>query len=153
MPPLSLALCALLSYLIGAVPFGYLIARARGVDILHAGSGNIGATNVGRLLGRRFGALVFLLDFAKGALPVAAASWLSMQNPDVAAYLGPDGLPVLAPGVPGEDSAGRRHFGRLRVPRGNAVLRAGDREPHRRGADHFRGTQRGHVESIRRCPD
>jgi len=61
------------AYLIGAVPFGYLIARARGVDILRQGSGNIGATNVGRVLGRRFGILAFLLDFAKGVVPTALA--------------------------------------------------------------------------------
>jgi acyl phosphate:glycerol-3-phosphate acyltransferase len=64
------------AYLIGAIPFGWLIARARGVDLFHAGSGNIGATNAGRVLGRRFGILVFLLDFAKGALPVAVAGLL-----------------------------------------------------------------------------
>jgi len=57
------------SYLIGAIPFGYLIGRWRGVDIFQHGSGNIGATNVGRVLGRRFGILVFVLDFAKGAVP------------------------------------------------------------------------------------
>jgi acyl-phosphate glycerol 3-phosphate acyltransferase len=67
------ALTVLGSYLIGAIPFGYLIARWRGVDILKVGSGNIGATNVGRVLGRRFGILVFVLDFAKGAVPVSAA--------------------------------------------------------------------------------
>src|SRR5207253_6457329 len=66
----------LAAYLIGAIPFGYVIARSRGVDILHQGSGNIGATNVGRLLGWRLGILVFVLDFAKGALPVAAAAGL-----------------------------------------------------------------------------
>ncbi|HJZ89715.1 MAG TPA: glycerol-3-phosphate 1-O-acyltransferase PlsY [Gemmataceae bacterium] len=71
------ALLALVaSYLVGAIPFGYLIARARGVDIFHAGSGNIGATNVGRVLGRKFGLLVFALDFAKGAGPVALTSLL-----------------------------------------------------------------------------
>jgi acyl-phosphate glycerol 3-phosphate acyltransferase len=69
----------LAAYLVGAIPFGYLIARARGVDILHQGSGNIGATNVGRVLGRPFGFLVFLLDFAKGALPVAAAAWMAAE--------------------------------------------------------------------------
>src|SRR2546423_11989193 len=68
------------SYLLGAVPFGWLIARSRGVDILHAGSGNIGATNVGRVLGRGYGALVFLLDFAKGALPVLAAAALAPRD-------------------------------------------------------------------------
>src|SRR5712692_1561629 len=72
-----LGLVALSSYLLGAIPFGYLIARWRGVDILHQGSGNIGATNVGRVLGRRFGILVFFLDFAKGALPPGLATCLS----------------------------------------------------------------------------
>jgi acyl-phosphate glycerol 3-phosphate acyltransferase len=65
-------LTALLAYLIGAIPFGYLIGRWRGVDIIQHGSGNIGATNVGRILGWRFGLLVFALDFAKGAGPTAA---------------------------------------------------------------------------------
>jgi acyl-phosphate glycerol 3-phosphate acyltransferase len=72
---LSLAGVALAAYLIGAVPFGYLVARARGVNIFTVGSRNIGATNVGRALGRSWGVLVFLLDFAKGAVPVTAA-WL-----------------------------------------------------------------------------
>src|SRR4051812_44987549 len=79
-PPLLLAVVAAASYLLGAVPFGYLVARWRGVDILHAGSGNIGATNVGRVLGRGYGVLVFLLDFAKGALPVLAAAALAPRH-------------------------------------------------------------------------
>jgi acyl-phosphate glycerol 3-phosphate acyltransferase len=93
-----LVLTFLAAYLVGAVPFGVLVARWRGVDLLRQGSGNIGATNVGRLLGRRFGALVFLLDFAKGALPVLVATrWLPAADvtPDVlgvtagvAAFLG-----------------------------------------------------------------
>ena len=66
--PLSLFL---LAYLIGAIPFGYLVGRARGVNLFHVGSGNIGATNAGRILGRPLGGLVFVLDFLKGALPVA----------------------------------------------------------------------------------
>jgi glycerol-3-phosphate acyltransferase PlsY len=72
-------LLVLVSYLVGAVPFGYLVARWRGVDILHQGSGNIGATNVGRVLGKRLGVVVFVLDFAKGAGPAAAGTWLSQQ--------------------------------------------------------------------------
>src|SRR5438445_4439698 len=71
------ALVMLASYLIGAIPFGYLIARWRGVNIFEQGSGNIGATNVGRILGKRFGVLVFGLDFLKGAGPVLAAPWLA----------------------------------------------------------------------------
>ena len=62
-----------LAALAGSIPFGLLIARARGVDIRKTGSGNIGATNVTRALGFRAGALVLLLDAAKGAVPVALA--------------------------------------------------------------------------------
>ncbi len=59
-----------LAYLIGSIPFGFLIARwVAGIDIRTHGSGNIGATNVGRVLGLRFFVVVFLLDFAKGYLP------------------------------------------------------------------------------------
>jgi acyl phosphate:glycerol-3-phosphate acyltransferase len=72
MSPLTAAILLLVvAYLLGAIPFGYLIGRARGVDLFKAGSGNIGATNAGRVLGRKIGTLVFLLDFLKGALPVA----------------------------------------------------------------------------------
>jgi glycerol-3-phosphate acyltransferase PlsY len=68
------------SYLIGSIPFGYLVARMRGVDIFREGSGNIGATNVGRVLGRRFGILVFLLDFGKGAVPTLIAGLMAGQD-------------------------------------------------------------------------
>jgi acyl-phosphate glycerol 3-phosphate acyltransferase len=72
MSPLTAAVLLLTAaYLLGAIPFGYLIGRARGIDLFKVGSGNIGATNAARVLGPRFGALVFLLDFLKGALPVA----------------------------------------------------------------------------------
>ena len=54
----------------GAVPFGVLLARLKGVNLRDVGSGNTGATNVGRALGREWGGLCFLLDAAKGALPV-----------------------------------------------------------------------------------
>jgi acyl phosphate:glycerol-3-phosphate acyltransferase len=63
------ALCGLLAYLSGSVPFGLLIARARGVDIRKVGSGNIGATNVFRSVGRGAGVLTFLLDLLKGFVP------------------------------------------------------------------------------------
>ncbi len=62
--------CIIGAYLIGSIPVGVIIARSRGVDIFKAGSGNVGATNVGRVLGRGFGRLCFGLDALKGAVPV-----------------------------------------------------------------------------------
>ncbi len=67
------ALCALISYLLGSIPTGYLWGRARGIDIRKVGSGNIGATNVMRALGRLPGIMVLALDALKGFLPVAVA--------------------------------------------------------------------------------
>lgn len=68
----------LASYLLGSVPFGFLLGRAAGVDIRTVGSGNIGATNVYRSVSKKLGLLTFLLDFLKGALAstlIAAAAW------------------------------------------------------------------------------
>ncbi|MBT4768143.1 MAG: glycerol-3-phosphate acyltransferase, partial [Phycisphaerae bacterium] len=65
------------AYLLGSIPFGVMIARSRGVDITKHGSGNIGATNVGRVLGKRLGLLCFVLDLGKGAAPVLVAGWLT----------------------------------------------------------------------------
>src|SRR5215211_9216908 len=87
MPPAPF-LAVVTSYFLGAVPFGYLIARVRGVDIFSAGSGNIGATNVGRVLGRRFGLIVFVLDFLKGAVPVAVVRHLLPDVPWAAVAAG-----------------------------------------------------------------
>ncbi len=66
---MELALFLAGSFLIGSIPFGYLIAKAKGVDIRGTGSGNIGATNVWRTLGAGPGLLAFILDVAKGAVP------------------------------------------------------------------------------------
>jgi len=60
----------LLAYLVGSIPFGLLIAKAHGKDLRSIGSGNIGATNVARALGKRWAYLCFLLDMLKGALPM-----------------------------------------------------------------------------------
>ena len=59
-----------LSYLSGSIPFAAMAGKLRGVDLRKQGSGNLGATNVFRVLGWKIGLLVFLLDAAKGALPV-----------------------------------------------------------------------------------
>ena len=68
------------SYLIGAIPFGYLIGRLHGIDIRKVGSGNIGATNVTRSVGKVQGKICFFLDFLKGALPVALVNSVFTQD-------------------------------------------------------------------------
>ena len=67
---------ALAAYVIGATPFGYFAGKMRGVDIRQHGSGNIGATNVFRVLGKRTGIPVFILDILKGWLPVILTRWI-----------------------------------------------------------------------------
>ncbi|MEP7072166.1 MAG: glycerol-3-phosphate 1-O-acyltransferase PlsY [Verrucomicrobiota bacterium] len=74
---------AILGYFLGSCPNGYLIGRARGVDIRLFGSGNIGATNVLRVLGKKWGYLVFFLDTLKGFLAVRAASGLAFITPPI----------------------------------------------------------------------
>jgi acyl phosphate:glycerol-3-phosphate acyltransferase len=70
------ALWILAAYLIGGIPFGYLIGRLRGVDVRTVGSKNIGATNVFRTVGKKWGLLAFACDVLKGLLPtLAAKAW------------------------------------------------------------------------------
>lgn len=64
------------AYLAGSIPFGLIVGLSKGVDPRKAGSGNIGATNVGRLLGGKFFAIVFTLDLLKGLIPTLAAGAL-----------------------------------------------------------------------------
>jgi glycerol-3-phosphate acyltransferase PlsY len=82
MPPvLSTALLLGGAYCLGSIPFGLLLGFLGGVDIRKTGSGNIGATNLSRALGRGWGIAAFLLDFAKGLVPVLAASHLAASRP------------------------------------------------------------------------
>jgi acyl phosphate:glycerol-3-phosphate acyltransferase len=64
------------SYLVGAIPFGFLIAKAHGIDIRTVGSGNIGATNVSRALGKKWAYFCFALDVLKGLGPMLAAMFI-----------------------------------------------------------------------------
>jgi acyl phosphate:glycerol-3-phosphate acyltransferase len=75
-----LIIIAAVGYLIGSVPFGYVAGRLAGVDIRKIGSGNVGATNVVRTLGRHFGYPVFILDFLKGVAAVAMSIFIFNQN-------------------------------------------------------------------------
>jgi glycerol-3-phosphate acyltransferase PlsY len=63
---LTFAIVVIASYLLGSIPFGYLAGRMAGIDIRNCGSGNVGATNVIRTLGKGYGYPVFALDFLKG---------------------------------------------------------------------------------------
>ena len=66
-------LIAIGSYLIGSIPAGFIAGRLCGVDLRTQGSGNIGATNAVRVLGKKWGSVVFLFDFLKGLVPVLLA--------------------------------------------------------------------------------
>lgn len=67
----------LFSYLFGGIPVGYILAKqVRGIDVREYGSRNIGATNVGRVIGWKYGFLALLLDALKGAIPVISASYI-----------------------------------------------------------------------------
>ncbi len=86
---LTLAVAVLGSYLLGSIPFGYLVGKIGGVDIRKVGSGNIGATNVVRVLGKRYGYPVFVLDFLKGfgavkiSMSIATDAWPEWGSPEI----------------------------------------------------------------------
>lgn len=83
-------------YLLGSIPTGYLVARARGVDIRKYGSGNIGATNVFRALGKVAGTFVLLTDAAKGAVAAAGLPWLLTRLASPAPGLSAEWLAIAA---------------------------------------------------------
>ena len=95
---MTAVLAAVVGYLVGAVSPATLAARARGVDLRAVGSGNPGASNAGRVLGRRTGVVVALLDVAKGALPAAGFAAVDARAglvAGVAAVLGHVSSPFL----------------------------------------------------------
>lgn len=77
----------IVAYAIGSIPFGFLLGLARGVDIREHGSGNIGATNTMRVLGKRIGLAAFFLDVGKGAVPVLIWGYIisASSKPDLPA--------------------------------------------------------------------
>lgn len=78
---MNAALSLVIAYLLGSIPFGYLLVRWKtGTDVRTKGSGNIGATNVLRTTGKALGILTLLLDVAKGAAAVAIAQWLTAED-------------------------------------------------------------------------
>ena len=95
---LPLIISVIVGYLLGSLPFGYLVARSKGVNIFEVGSKNPGATNVRRVLGAGPGNLVFFLDALKGA---AAAGWALLAHTAFSLDLEPAWLVV--------DGSNRRH--------------------------------------------
>jgi glycerol-3-phosphate acyltransferase PlsY len=77
-----------LAYLVGGIPFGYLIGRMNGVDVRTVGSKNIGATNVFRTVGKKWGFAAFALDVLKGLLPTLAARHFAPEA------IGPVSMPL-----------------------------------------------------------
>lgn len=80
---------ALIAYLLGSIPFGLLISKAKGIDIRAHGSKNIGATNVGRIVGKKEGILTLLLDFLKSFAPVLLCNYflVAKQNFELSALI------------------------------------------------------------------
>ncbi|HSZ81488.1 MAG TPA: glycerol-3-phosphate 1-O-acyltransferase PlsY [Polyangia bacterium] len=81
---MSAVLLCLLAYVAGSIPFGLIFARAKGVNLRAVGSGNIGATNVARALGKKWAIVVLLADAAKGFAPVALGRHLGLPPRTVA---------------------------------------------------------------------
>jgi glycerol-3-phosphate acyltransferase PlsY len=77
---LTLAIILIMSYLLGSIPAGYLAGRIAGIDIRKTGSGNIGATNVTRTLGKAYGYPVFIADFLKGLAAVRLSIVVARQT-------------------------------------------------------------------------
>ena len=76
----TFALVALVGYFLGSIPTGYIAGRIAGVDVRKVGSGNVGATNVTRVLGKRFGYPVFVVDFGKGLAAVVAGVMIAKSD-------------------------------------------------------------------------
>lgn len=81
--PLRIILAIIISYLLGSIPFAYLLGRVRGVDLRKSGSGNVGATNAFRVLGPGWGAVALILDILKGVIcPTLIAEYV-LRNQDL----------------------------------------------------------------------
>ena len=84
----SYLLSAISGYLIGSISFALLLAKFKGINLREIGSGNLGATNAGRALGKKLGVVVYWLDMLKGALPVLAAKLIFAEDVNVAVLVG-----------------------------------------------------------------
>lgn len=79
--------CIIIGYLLGSIPFGLLFGKCQGVDVRAAGSGNIGATNVNRLLGKKLGFLTLLADAVKAVVPMLLTAALLQEDQHVLSWV------------------------------------------------------------------
>jgi len=84
---MTLIILIIAAYLLGSVPFGIILAAAHGKDLRKIGSGNIGATNLSRALGKQWGYFCFVLDVLKGLLPTFIAGKIIATGPDAVQFL------------------------------------------------------------------
>ncbi|RUM46413.1 MAG: acyl-phosphate glycerol 3-phosphate acyltransferase [Desulfocapsa sp.] len=91
----TLLIALFLSYFVGAIPFGLLFSRMVGKDVRQEGSGNIGATNVNRVLGKKLGILTLLCDILKGFLPVFVTTFFLVPSADSAWIIALCGLAAV----------------------------------------------------------
>lgn len=82
------AAAAVVAYILGSIPFGYVAGSIAGVDVRQHGSGNIGATNTLRVLGKKYGYAVFIADVLKGFVAVRFALWLAHFDPATSYLIG-----------------------------------------------------------------
>ena len=80
---MKFAILIIAAYLCGSIPFGLIIAKAYGIDLRSIGSGNIGATNVSRALGRKWAYVCFFMDVLKGFVPMLIAASLYTSSPGI----------------------------------------------------------------------
>jgi glycerol-3-phosphate acyltransferase PlsY len=83
------------AYLLGSIPFGLLLARCKGIDLRKHGSGNIGATNVARVMGKGWGLFTLVADLAKGLLPVLGCIWAMAGAADLDLWIAYTGLSAV----------------------------------------------------------
>jgi glycerol-3-phosphate acyltransferase PlsY len=95
MTPSSQIIWPIGAYLLGSIPFGLLLARCKGIDLRKHGSGNIGATNVARVMGKGWGLLTLTADLAKGLLPVLGCMWAMAGAADLDLWIACAGLSAV----------------------------------------------------------
>ncbi len=99
---LLVAFIVVLAYLLGSIPFGLIVAKSQAVDLRAHGSGNIGATNVWRVMGKKWGLITFFADAIKGVIAVKLGMWIAGQWPiHVPLLHGHERIEFLDPGFAG----------------------------------------------------